>query len=355
VTGAWWEYLGVFVASAALCAVLTPLAIRVAMRSGSLDQPGGHKRHDSPVPFLGGLAIVMAFSGAVVMAATIRPPASGLDILLVLLAVAAVLALVGLVDDLRQLPPTWRVLAEVAAAVVVWSVGSGVTMTGIEAVNLGLTILWVVGITNAFNLLDNMDGLAAGIGAVTCLSVFLVASANGQFLVAALSIGLAGCTVGFLRHNFHPASVYMGDSGALFIGFLIAVLGLRLRFEGDVLVSALVPVLICSVAVFDTTLVVVSRISTGRSPFQGGQDHTSHRLVRLGLPVPVAVGVIYFGAASVGVHAFVISRIEPASAWILAGLIGLTLLLGGGLLLKVPTYPESKATHYVITRQDKQA
>ena len=147
----------------------------------------------------------------------------------------------------------------------------------------------------------------------------------------------------------------MGDSGALFIGFLISVLGLRLRFDGDALVSALVPVMVCSVAVFDTTLVVVSRISAGRSPFQGGQDHTSHRLVRLGLPVPVAVGVIYFGAASVGVQAFVISRIEPSSAWILAGLIGLTLLVGGALLLKVPTYPESNATHYAITKQGKQA
>ena len=354
-TGAWWEYLGVFTGSATLCVVLTPLAIRLAVRSSALDQPSDHKRHESPVPYLGGLAIVMAFTGAVVLAAIVRPPASGLDALITLLVVAAVLALIGLVDDLRELSPVWRVLAEVAAAVVVWSIGSGVTLTGVEALDLGLTILWVVGVTNAFNLLDNMDGLAAGLGAITCLTIFLVASANGQFLVAALSIGLAGCTAGFLRHNFHPASVYMGDSGALFIGFLIAVLGLRLRFEGDVLVSALVPVLVCSVAVFDTTLVVVSRISTGRSPFQGGQDHTSHRLVRLGLPVPVAVGVIYFGAASVGVHAFVISRIEPASAWILAGLIGLTLLLGGGLLLKVPTYPESKATHYAITRQDKQA
>jgi UDP-GlcNAc:undecaprenyl-phosphate/decaprenyl-phosphate GlcNAc-1-phosphate transferase len=352
-TGVWWEYLAVFVASGVLCAVLTPMAIRLAVRSGALDHPADHKSHKSPIPHLGGLAIVTAFTGAVVLAAIARPPEGGLGVLLPLLLIATALALVGLMDDLRELSPAWRVIAETGAAVVVWVLGSGVTVTGSDALNLILTVLWIVGITNAFNLLDNMDGLAAGLGAITCVSMFLVASANGQFLVAALAIGLAGCTAGFLRHNFHPASIYMGDSGALYIGFLIAVLGLKLRFEGDALTSALVPVLACSVAVFDTSLVVISRLMVGRSPFRGGRDHTSHRLVQLGLSVPVAVGSIYFVAASVGIQTFVISRIEPDSAWILAGMIIVMLLVGGSLFLRVPVYPDSQRILSADTRQDE--
>lgn len=352
-TGAWWEYLGVFVASGVLCAVLTPMAIRLAVRSGALDHPADHKSHKSPIPHLGGLAIVTAFTAAVVLASLVRPPESGPGVLLSLLLVATTLALLGLVDDLRELSPAWRVVAEVGAAVAVWVLGSGVTVTGSDALNLVLTVLWIVGITNAFNLLDNMDGLAAGLGAITCLSIFLVASSNGQFLVAALAIGLAGCTSGFLRHNFYPARIYMGDSGALYIGFLIAVLGLKLRFEGDALTSALVPVLACSVAVFDTTLVVISRLLAGRSPFRGGQDHTSHRLVQLGLSVPVAVGTVYFSAASVGVQTFVISRIEPDSAWVLGGMIIVMLFVGGAVLLRVPVYPDNQRRLTTKANQDE--
>ncbi|HJO79494.1 MAG TPA: MraY family glycosyltransferase, partial [Acidimicrobiales bacterium] len=214
----------------------------------------------------------------------------------------------------------------------------GAIVTASEPVNMGLTILWFVGITNAFNLLDNMDGLAAGLAAIASLTIFAIATTNGQFLVAGLSVGLAGCTVGFLRHNFHPARIYMGDGGSLFIGFLVAYLGIKLRFQGERLLSALVPMLVCSVAIFDTSLVTISRLATGRSPFIGGQDHVSHRLVRLGLPVPVAVGTIYFGAIGIGILAYVISSVDTASAWVLAGMIGATLSVGGGFLLTVPVY-----------------
>jgi len=351
VTNSWFEYLLVFVGSTGLCAVLTPLAIKISVRSGVFDYPGDHKAHQSPVPYLGGAAIVLSFAGAVTVAVFLRQPTSGIAELVTVLSVAGVLAVVGLADDLAELSPIWRLVAEVCAALIVWFAVGGVSLSGLPWLDFLFTVFWIVGVANAFNLLDNMDGLAAGLCAITSMTYFAVASSNGQFLVAALSIGLAGCGFGFLKHNFHPARIYMGDSGALFIGFMIAYLGLKLRFEGDVWVSALVPILACSVAIFDTTLVVISRLLAGLSPFQGGQDHISHRLVRVGLPVPVAVGVIYFGATAVGVNAFVISRIEPSSAWILAGLIGATLVVGGFLLLKLPVYPDSTTTHYRITKK----
>ena len=330
----------VFSGTALLCTVLTPAAMRFAVSRNFLDHPGGHKSHDTAVPYLGGIAIIGAFAAAVLVVSILQPPHSGQGELLLVLVASLLMAMVGLVDDLKHVSPLWRVVAEIAAAVLVWSLGSGVTVTTVEALNLGLTILWFVGITNAFNLLDNMDGLAAGLAAISSLTIFAIAATNGQFLIAALAVGLAGCAAGFLRYNFHPARIYMGDGGALFIGFLVAYLGIKLRLEGDRVVSALVPVLACSMAVFDTTLVTISRLATGRSPFQGGRDHVSHRLVRLGLPVPVAVGTIYMGAVGIGVLTYVMSDIDPISAWIIAGMIGATLAVGGGFLLTVPVYME---------------
>ncbi len=335
-TGAWWEYLAVFSATATVCVVLTPWAMRLAFRRNLLDHPGDHKSHNAAVPYLGGVAIVTTFSLMVAVISLVWPPNSGLGELLVVLTAAVFLALVGLVDDVRQVSPLWRIVAEVVVAIAIWSTGTGVIVTTSEPVNMGLTVLWFVGITNAFNLLDNMDGLAAGIAAIASLTIFAIATTNDQFLVAGLAVGLAGCAVGFLRHNFHPARIYMGDGGSLFIGFLVAYLGIKLQFQGGRLLSALVPVLVCSMAIFDTTLVTISRLARGRSPFLGGQDHVSHRLVRLGLPVPIAVGTIYFGAIGIGILTYVVSGVDPRSAWILTTMIGATLTVIGGYLLTVP-------------------
>jgi UDP-GlcNAc:undecaprenyl-phosphate GlcNAc-1-phosphate transferase len=337
-SGVWWEYLAVFVTTAILSIVLTPMALRYAIRANVLDQPGQHKSHKVAVPYLGGLAIVVTFVIAVILMSVLRPPHTGRGELLGVLTIAVLLAAVGLIDDLRQVSPLWRLIVEVSAASIVWSLGNGTAVTTVETVDLILTVLWFVGVTNAFNLLDNMDGLAAGLAAISSMTVFAVAGTNGQFLVAGLAVALAGCTVGFLRLNFHPARIYMGDSGSLFIGFLVAYLGIKLRFEGDRLVSALVPIFACSAAVFDTSLVVISRIRAGRNPFQGGQDHVSHRLVKLGLSVPAAVCTIYLGATGVGILSFAISRLEPVSALLLAGLVGATLTILGGFLLTVPVY-----------------
>jgi len=337
-SGVWWEYLAVFVTTAILSIVLTPMALRYAIRANVLDQPGQHKSHKVAVPYLGGLAIVVTFVIAVILMSVLRPPHTGRGELLGVLTIAVLLAAVGLIDDLRRVSPLWRLIAEVSAASIVWSLGNGTAVTTVETVDLILTVLWFVGITNAFNLLDNMDGLAAGLAAISSMTVFAVAGTNGQFLVAGLAVALAGCTVGFLRLNFHPARIYMGDSGSLFIGFLVAYLGIKLRFEGGRLVSALVPIFACSAAVFDTSLVVISRIRAGRNPFQGGQDHVSHRLVKLGLSVPAAVCTIYLGAIGIGILSFAISRLEPVSAFLLAGLVGATLTILGGFLLTVPVY-----------------
>jgi len=169
----------------------------------------------------------------------------------------------------------------------------------------------------------------------------VIAAANDQFLVAGLAAATAGCAVGFLRHNFHPARIYMGDCGSLFLGFMLAYLGLKLRFPGPTDVTFLVPILVLGVAILDTTLVTVCRLLRRRSPFQGGRDHVSHRLVAVGIPVPAAVSLIYGAAASLAVVALVVSRIGRAPAYWLAGLVGALALFLGVLLARVPVYDDA--------------
>lgn len=342
-----WAYVGLFAASLLATVLLTPIALRLARRYAVLDVPGGHKGHHSPVPYLGGVAIVVAFSAAVLVAAVLSP-VGGVPTLALILGLAVGLAVLGLVDDLRGLGPAARFAAETAAAVGLWAAGSGVQILTWEPGNLVITVVWVVGITNAFNLLDNMDGLSAGVAVIASGFLLLIAGLNGQFLVASLAAALAGCALGFLKHNVHPAKIYMGDAGSLFLGFLLAVLAIRLRFDGPAEGTFLVPILVLAVAIFDTTLVVISRLAHRRSPFQGGRDHTSHRLVFVGLPVRVAVGLIYGAAVACGWIALVVSRVDAASALLLSSLVIVVGLSLGWVLGGVPVYENSKRRHLMI-------
>jgi UDP-GlcNAc:undecaprenyl-phosphate/decaprenyl-phosphate GlcNAc-1-phosphate transferase len=339
-TGAGWEYAAVFGVSALLSLLLTPLCLRLAVHRGFLDQPGAHKGHESPVPYLGGLAIVGALSVAVIAAAVIDPPPSKLDELVVVLGIALALSIVGLVDDLRGLGATIRLVAEIGAGLGIWATGVGVGFTGSSFANLVVTCLWIVGITNAFNLLDNADGLSAGIAGISAVSFFAIAAADSQYLVAALAISLAGCALGFLRHNYHPARIYMGDAGSLYLGFLLAYLGLKVRYPLPESISFLVAPVALTVPILDTSLVTITRVLHGRSPFRGGRDHISHRLMRLGFPVRWAVGSMYLASASLGVVALVISRVDPTSGGVLAGLVGVLALIAGIALGSVSVYEQ---------------
>jgi UDP-GlcNAc:undecaprenyl-phosphate GlcNAc-1-phosphate transferase len=336
VTGGGWQYLAVFLVSSVLSLLFTPLVLRFALRRNVLDHPGGHKGHADPVPYLGGLAIVAAFAVTVGVAAIVRPPVSGRDELFAVLGLAVLLALVGLLDDLQGLSPVVRLVVEVGAGIAVFAVGAGVDLFDAGALDALVTVVWVVGITNAFNLLDNMDGLSSGVAAIAAGWIFVIAASNDQFLVAGLSIGLAGCAVGFLRHNFHPARIYMGDAGALFLGFMLAYLGLKLRFDAPTDVTFMVPILVVGLAIFDTSLVTLTRLRRGVSPFLGGRDHTSHRLVRIGLPVPAAVVLMYTVGICLGLVALVVSRIDRGSAYLLVTAVAIIAIVSGLLLTVVP-------------------
>ena len=327
---------------------LTPLALALARRRGWLDRPGGHKVQAEAVPYLGGVAIVIAFAFVVAVGGVLLPIETGKTELLLVVATASGLAIVGLIDDLHPLSPFLRVLVEVAAGLIVWRTGIGAQLFGPAWADALITVLWVVGVTNSFNLLDNMDGLSAGVAAIAGLAFFAIAVANGQVLVATLAIALTGCAVGFLRHNRHPARIYMGDAGSLFLGFMLAVLGVKLTFDGPRETVWFVPVLVVSVAIFDTSLVTFTRLLHRRNPLSGGADHTSHRLVMLGLSVPVAVRIVYGAAALAGWLALLLSLVEIAAGLMLIGLVLVVGVAGGVALGAVPVYETSRRRRMML-------
>jgi UDP-GlcNAc:undecaprenyl-phosphate/decaprenyl-phosphate GlcNAc-1-phosphate transferase len=343
-----WEYGAVFAGTLVLSLLLTPLALRLALRRQLVDAPSTIKSQASPVPYLGGAAIVIAFVGVVMSAALLRPPVAGLDELALILGLGLLLAVLGLVDDLRGLSPWLRLAVEGGAGVALWAGATRTHLFWSDPLDLAITVVWVVAVTNAFNLLDNMDGLSAGVAAIAAAFFFVIAAVNGQFLVATLAIALCGCAIGFLRSNFHPARIYMGDAGALFLGFMLAVVGIRLRFDGPVQVTLFVPILVLGVALFDTALVTVNRLIHRRSPFLGGRDHTSHRMVMIGLSVPVSVSLIYLGAVSVGWLGLVMSRLDQTTGWLLMGWVLATAAFLAALLSRVPVYETSRRRHLML-------
>jgi UDP-GlcNAc:undecaprenyl-phosphate GlcNAc-1-phosphate transferase len=275
-------FVGAFLAAFLLSIVLR----RVALATGLVDRPGPGKRRAHEVPYLGGVAIAVA-------ALCVWPFNSDFPVNVTVVGLAALAILVvGLLDDAFTLGPLLRIAAEVLAAGVVVMAGVRAEPFGNPVLDIAITIVWIVGVTNALNLLDNMDGLAAGVAGAAAFGVFTLAAILGQDWIATASLALAGACAGFLVHNWRPASIYMGDAGSLFLGFVLSIAVLGLRPEVTPPRSLLVPVLLLALPVLDTTVVTFARVRHGRSILSGGTDHISHRLVGLGLSTGVAVATL---------------------------------------------------------------
>ena len=219
------------------------------------------------------------------------------------------MAAVGLIDDRLGLPAWVKLGGQLCGSIILVYFGIHVQLQLPSAANYAITILWLVGISNAINFLDNMDGLSAGVSAVAASFILLLATVEGQFLVAALAAALLGATTGFLRYNFYPAEIYMGDAGSLFLGFMLAVLAMQLRFpQNSSFVTWMVPFFILGVPIFDMVLVVFSRLRRGVSPNTPGQDHVSHRLAGRGFSQREAVLILYLFAGICGMVAVFITQ-----------------------------------------------
>jgi UDP-GlcNAc:undecaprenyl-phosphate/decaprenyl-phosphate GlcNAc-1-phosphate transferase len=258
-------------------AILVPLARRIALRQGITDDPAPGKSHASPTPYLGGVAIAL---GALICSLVLPGWQSEAA---VILAAAALVSVTGFFDDLRTVRPSMRLLVEATAAGAAAAAGAHVQLFD-NPLDYVITVVWIVVITNSFNLLDNMDAAAGSIATVIASALAVTALMEGQQLVGGLAVVVAAACLAFLIYNWHPARIFMGDAGSLFLGFLLAVISLKLRTPVPHAASIVAVVLLVGPAVFDTTLVVISRASHGRRIFIGGTDHTSHRLLLLGVP-----------------------------------------------------------------------
>ena len=289
-----WAYVAAFAASALVSVVLVAVSIRVAPRLGLVDGPdGGRKTQDHEIPKLGGAAVAVTFSAAFLILSIVLGDPGAVGLAASVLLPALCVALIGFLDDIITLGPWLRLGTLSLFALVVWWTGTRVEISQLWWVDLLVTVLWIVGITNAVNLLDNSDGLAASTTLVASLGAGAIAALYGQNLIAGLSFALAGAALGFLWHNWHPASVYLGDAGAYFLGFLLAIVTLRLRpVSIDLPWSALIPVLLLLLPIADTCFVVLRRLRERRHPFTAGRDHLSHLLMDRGLSVPHAVGAL---------------------------------------------------------------
>ena len=331
------NYFFLFVISYVLVGLLTPLMRKIAIAQGVLDRPNSaHKSHKKPVPYLGGVAIII---GVVLVSylALISSKFTWSNFWLAtsVLGPAVAMGLVGLWDDLKSLNPLPRFIGQsiaglIVAFILVFNENVG-NPTGITGLDVAITVLWIVGICNSINFFDNLDGGAAGTVAITAISLTYLAITGDQYFIGALSVVVAGSTLGFLIWNRTPARIYMGDAGALFLGVLIATLTVRFKPTTDSSITSFaIPVLLLAIPILDTTVAVFSRLRRGVSPFQGGKDHLSHRLIRFSLSRKFTVVVLWLLSAFFCLLAIAISIINPTNELIF---LGAALLLWSVLFL----------------------
>jgi len=322
-----------------LCgAILTFIARALALRVGLMAAPRDDRWHLRPTPMLGGVAIYLSFGiGYFVFAGNLSGAYP-------IMAAGTLLCLTGLIDDLVHIKPYTKLVVQLVAASVTVYFGFHLPWVNYQWVNDLLTIFWLVGITNAINLLDNMDGLAGGVAVIACAFLTITFLLNGQALEAQLPAMLGAAALGFLIFNFNPASIFMGDSGSMFLGFMLSSIALlsgtgRFRNLTSVLLS---PLLILMIPIFDTCMVTVTRKLSGRRVSQGGRDHSSHRLVALGVSERRAVMMLYVFAAVSGTLALMVRQVETTWALAVVPAFALAVLFIGLYLGKVRIYEEGE-------------
>lgn len=322
------HYALIFMTAFAISWLMSPLSKRLAYIVGAIDKPKARGVHDHPLARLGGVAIYAAF--VITTLVYLRPLRR--DMWGIIIG-ATVVMLVGVLDDIVTLRPGVKFLGQVLAALVLPLAGVQIAYISNPfggGINFGiwgvpLTILWVVGICNAINFVDGLDGLAAGISSIASITLLAVAIGQGQAPIIMLTLVLAGSTLGFLPFNFNPAKMIMGDSGAMFLGYILAAVSIQGTLKSATALAVFIPLVALGLPILDTTLVVVKRVFNGRKPTEADRNHLHHRLLDMGLSQKQAVGVLYSVSGFCGVSALALTQATPVSGVLLV--IGLVLAL----------------------------
>jgi UDP-GlcNAc:undecaprenyl-phosphate GlcNAc-1-phosphate transferase len=337
-----------FLLAGVLSYYLTPVIRAAAIRFGIVDRPDGLlKKHEQPVAYLGGLAVFLALLLSTSLAYSFDQ-----SILGILLGTTIIIVL-GLVDDFGVLTPAVKIGGQIIALWLLIKAGISIQLIWLpEPVNWALTCLWVIGLTNAFNLIDIMDGLASGVALVACIFLAIVSFLNGNYLIAAFTVALAGSLIGFLPYNFHPASIYLGDTGSMAIGFLLAALTINERYTVvNERIGVLAPLVIMGIPIFEAAFLVIVRSLKGIPVLRGSPDHFAIRLRRLGWGVRRVVLTVYFAAILLGMLGLVVVYTPgPIAATVVAITAVFALAFGVFLYLKEPRLRGTRGLH-----RDKEA
>ncbi len=325
-------YLLPFLSAFLLALIVTPIVRWASIRRGWVAQPRLDRWHQRPTAPFGGIAIFLSVMGSFLYFVPIENDKS----LLGILVGGSFMFVVGLIDDIRKAPPHAKLMAQLVGACT--AVYSGIYFEIIpKPISIPLSIFWIVGITNAFNLIDNMDGLSAGITVISAGMLFTYSVLSGEVFIALVCLALAGGAFGFLVYNFNPARIFMGDSGSMFIGYLISILAIigTANHVSNLAATLIVPTMVLGVPIFDTAFVALLRRLRGQDISRGGRDHTSHRLVTLGLSERKTVLLIYAVSTIFGLGTFFYARVDIPLLIILAVLIAILIVVIGKFLSEV--------------------
>jgi len=330
------SFAALFIGSALLSYLLAWPVRALALRFDIVDRPEKRKMHQIPIPLMGGLAIAASFFIVIVTAVVLRPDllANSSGAFLGLTAGGSIILALGVYDDTRGLGAPVKFAVQVLAAVVVIALGGGVraftnplgSSWELGWLGIPIGIFWIVGVTNAVNLIDGLDGLAVGIGGIAALGLFAVA-VQENVVVAGAMLALAGACLGFLRHNFYPARIFLGDTGSMFIGFTLAVVGIHGSLKATTATVLFLPIIVLGVPLFDTLFAIMRRAKRRANPFKADREHIHHRLVRIGLHHRNVVLVLYFVCAYLSLTAYSIAQFPYQTAFLF-----LVLLTMGGVI-----------------------
>lgn len=326
------SYALAFMEALVVTLVLTPIVRAGALRAGLVYMPNSRTVHRQPMPVLGGIAIFVGF-----MVVVLHRVGLGRDVL-GLLAGAAVVFAVGVRDDIRELRPLPKFAGQIVAAIVAVYLGVRIEFVtnpfGPGMIYLGwwgipVTFFWILALTNVVNFLDGLDGLAAGVSSIAAFALFCVAAARGQAFAATLAIALAGSAVGFLPFNFNPAKIFMGDAGAMFLGFAIAVISVEGALKGAATIALAIPMFALGVPIIDTAFAIARRVHNGTPFYQADRDHIHHRLLARGFSHRGAVVLIYLVSGVLASFAVLMARVHAVATLYLAVVIALGALVAG--------------------------
>ena len=332
------EWSLAFFVSIGVVLIITPGVIFLAEKTGAVDKPDERKVHKKPIPRIGGIGIFLAFIlSMIIIGIMVNLGRQNLHEVRGLLISGTLMFLVGIIDDYKNLPAKIKLLGQILAAAVL-VVGFDVRVDFVtdpfgdyiylEWISIPATLFWLVGLTNTVNLIDGLDGLAAGVSALAASTIFLVAMEQHYFLITILTTALAGSAFGFLFYNTNPARIFMGDSGSLFLGFMLAAISIVGVMKSAATIALIVPILALGIPIFDTTFAILRRYLGGQPIFKPDKGHLHHRLLRLGFTQRQAVFLMYVISTVLGLSAIALTEVSAQIAVVILIVVGAAIFFG---------------------------